>query len=477
MKNLIYCIVCLFLIACTSPNETVFTTQELGNYYEVSIPKFFDNGQLLNTPEISYWHSKEQLAFLNIYFVVDNAESKMQSLVNEQIGRYKDIGFYCSKENLSDTTTTIKFSKGMLYGKNHLVIRKVELGYYIVMFESSKGCSFEDALRIASSIKLRIKENKQTETQSTKETKYAVYTNNLFSVSYPSEWSLIEKPDEMSDVYIGSNVEEFYLSILHFDDLGMTLKEIIDISNSDLKSNGLSVIKNQQTKVAGYDAYETIFEGEILGVKTKYISYSFLTEKGTFYNIKFGHKPELIDKNSKLISRILKSFKLKDSKPQIQHPSISLTKTFGNQYFSLNYPSNWEIVNEDANTIRDIDISVQVMQKRTNETDFLPNVNIIRSPQKRIESTQELTRQNLSQIKQALPQVKEGKIKSIEISGCKGSSISYSCKVQGYLLEWYQYIVKKSDNTTYTITCTIEQSKRDKQKTIVDAIVNSCIIK
>ena len=57
-------------------------------------------------------------------------------------------------------------------------------------------------------------------------------------------------------------------------------------------------------------AYKTVIVGKIMDRKIKNASYSFLTNQGTFYNIKFGNDPELLDKNSLLISRIISSFKL-----------------------------------------------------------------------------------------------------------------------------------------------------------------------
>jgi hypothetical protein len=354
-----------------------------------------------------------------------------------------------------------------------------------------KGCSFEDTKKIASSIKLRIKESKPTETQTTnKETtsnapKYAVYKNNLYSVGYPLDWSYLERPDGISDVYIGSNTEMLGFTILHVDNLEMTLKQIVDQSNADGSAYGLKVIECTPTKVCGLNAYKTVIVGELMGRKIKNVSYSFLTTQGTFYNIKFGNDTQLIEKNSLLISRILSSFKLNSpDKPAAQSksttqknsPTIALDKTFGNKYFTVNYPSNWEIVNEDANTVRDIDISVQVMQKRTNDTDFLPNVNIIKSPQKRTEPALELARITLNQLMQVIS-IEDVTSDAVEVSGCKGVIVTYKAELQGFPLEWYQYIVKKTDNTTYTITCTINQTKRSTQKPIVDAIVKSCVIK
>lgn len=315
MKNLIYCIVGLFLISCAPPKETSFVTCDLGNYYEVSIPEFFDSRKL-NTNDISCWHAEEEYAFLYVYYEAKDAKTRLYTLVNEKLQSYKDLGFYCSKENLSDSTTTIKFSKGMLYGKCHLVVRKVEFGYYIVSYESVKGCSFEDTKKIASSIKLRIKESKPAETQTTnKDTtssapKYAVYKNDLYSVGYPLDWSYLERPDGISDVYIGSNTEMLGFTILHVDNVEMSLKQIVDQSNADGSVYGLKVIECTPTKVCGLNAYKTVIVGELMGRKIKNVSYSFLTTQGTFYNIKFGNDTQLIDKNSLLISRIVKSFKL-----------------------------------------------------------------------------------------------------------------------------------------------------------------------
>ena len=171
------------------------------------------------------------------------------------------------------------------------------------------------------------------------------------------------------------------------------------------------------------------------------------------------------------------TYKLNTQKSeQIQNTSsVILDKTFGNQYFSLNYPSDWEIINEDANTIDDIKISIHVMQRRINDIDFLPSVNIIKS--KHIESTQQIASITIKQAKQVFSQVKEGNFKDVVISGLKGTCLTYNCNVQGYVLEFYQYFIKKADNTTYTITCAIDYFKRDTQKPIVDAIVKSLVIK
>lgn len=310
MKNLFYCIVGVILISCTPQKETVYATCDLGNLYEISVPNNLVSYK--SAPGFDCWRNESDGLFLFVYFEPDSAKEKMITMIREKKDDYKARRFYITEENVTDSTTTIKFSKGMFLGKCHIIVKQVEFGHYIVVLDGLSSCSYEEAKKIASSIKLRIKKGEvaENQTSNTNKPKYAIYKNNLFSVGYPLDWSYLERPDEISDVYIGSNTEKLGFTILHFDNVEMSLKEIIDISNNDSKSYGLSVVENSKIKIAGYDAYKTVFVGELLGIEIKNISYSFITEQGTFYNIKFGNDAELIDKNTLLISRIINSFKL-----------------------------------------------------------------------------------------------------------------------------------------------------------------------
>lgn len=104
-------------------------------------------------------------------------------------------------------------------------------------------------------------------------------------------------------------------------------------------------------------------------------------------------------------------------------------------------------------------------------------VNIIKSAQKRTENTANLASLTLNQIKSVLPQVQSVRTQSVTISGCTGTLIEYEGIVNGYSLHWFQYIIKKTDNTTFTITCTLDNNKLQSQKKIADLIVKSIIIK
>lgn len=155
----------------------------------------------------------------------------------------------------------------------------------------------------------------------------------------------------------------------------------------------------------------------------------------------------------------------------------TLEKTYGNKYFSLNYPSKWEIVQEDNAATPNTTISVQVMAKQVNDVDFRPNVNIIKSSQKRTEATSYLAMMTLNQIKGMLPDMHIIGTNDVAISGCKGTVAEYECIYNGYSLHFYQYIIKKADNTTFIVTCTIDNNKLKSQKKTIDAIIASLKIK
>jgi hypothetical protein len=317
MRNLFYCIVGVILISCSFNKENEYVTYDLnlgifGNLYEISVPKNLANSNYKNGPGFSAWMNENDALFLRVYFKNDSVKEKMRVMVSEKKNKYASNGFYAIEESVTDSTNSITFSKEMQKLHSHTIIKQVELGYFVVELEGLNDCSYEDAQKIASSIKLRIKESGVVETYvaDINESKCATYKNNLYSISYPSDWSYLERPDGVSDVYVGADTEKFGFSVFYLDDVEMTLEEIVEINNESQKSIGLFVVENVETEVAGYDAYKTVFIGELFGIKIKRISYSFLTEQGTFYNISFGNDAELIDKNSLLISRIIGSFKL-----------------------------------------------------------------------------------------------------------------------------------------------------------------------
>lgn len=152
---------------------------------------------------------------------------------------------------------------------------------------------------------------------------------------------------------------------------------------------------------------------------------------------------------------------------------VILPKVYSDSKFSIRYPSTWEIVQQDARATANTTIAVQIMQKPENDYDFMPNVNVIVSKNKHVESTADLARLSYSQAKDAGFATSLIGVRAYSINGNKGSVAEYTASIEGYKLHIFQYIVKKKDNTTFTITMTLDHSNMRKQQALAQQIIDS----
>lgn len=167
----------------------------------------------------------------------------------------------------------------------------------------------------------------------------------------------------------------------------------------------------------------------------------------------------------------------KDTPIEVEENLSKLDKQYSNSYFSLRYPSSWQVVQDDNQVTANTSIAVQIMEKQKNDVDFRPNINIIVSSKKWKESTSYIAQQSSQNNKQIVPSYKQLGISDTQISGCKGSLLEGTIELQGYKLRSSQYIVKKVDNTTITITVTTDNREHKDQMKIINAILKSIEIK
>lgn len=166
----------------------------------------------------------------------------------------------------------------------------------------------------------------------------------------------------------------------------------------------------------------------------------------------------------------------KKKEPGSKH-SIILEKQFSNKHFTIKYPSSWQIVQEENQPTINTTISVQIMERQKNEYNFRPNINIIVSNKKWSESTTYLAKQTSLNNSRAIRDYTQlGIFDNVLLGKYKGSLLSYSFSIQGYLLRGKQYIVKKPDNTTFIITATMDGGKYKEQETTIHNILESLII-
>lgn len=187
------------------------------------------------------------------------------------------------------------------------------------------------------------------------------------------------------------------------------------------------------------------------------------------------------DENDTAITLEEKSIEAVDSDTvvcEVYEPPISsgLPEVYSDGRMKINFPSSWQIVQKNSRVTTHTTIAVQIMEKERNDYDFRPNVNVIFSREKHSEPTSQLARMSYNQAKEAGFAASLIGISDCEIDNCNGSVAEYTATIEGYKLHIYQYIVKKPDNSTITITMTLDHEKLNQQKNIAQEIINSIII-
>ena len=146
-------------------------------------------------------------------------------------------------------------------------------------------------------------------------------------------------------------------------------------------------------------------------------------------------------------------------------------KTFtyrGQGAFSISYPANWEI-GDNLNEMIKVSFLAPIMNDN-----FRNNVNVISS--KKTSSLEEIfqTEQNvIRNNKQIFNDYKLVGKENVTINGINGLKITANWGISGIKIVGIQYILKKADNTTYTITFTIAQSTYERDKKIIDIMIQS----
>lgn len=133
------------------------------------------------------------------------------------------------------------------------------------------------------------------------------YSTKYYSIKYPKEWKVVEQINEMTDVYIGSQPDNFGFTIVRFE-TDVSLSEANNEGNSNVKQAGFKILEDKQITLNGVKCYKATHEITLQGKKIQTISYTF--KKGDmFYNIRFG---SVVSKSQEpLVTEIMKSFRFK----------------------------------------------------------------------------------------------------------------------------------------------------------------------
>lgn len=135
------------------------------------------------------------------------------------------------------------------------------------------------------------------------------YSDGIFSISYPEDWTVVEKPDMMTNVYIGSEKLNLGFTVLHFE-TDETFDEIMKEGNASVAQSGQTIASEDEIKINNLKGYRQVIVFSYGDKDYEQISYTFKKNR-MFYNIRFGSDPQIMKSNTNTINNIINSFKIK----------------------------------------------------------------------------------------------------------------------------------------------------------------------
>lgn len=311
-KNLIllFVISIALFISCGQKQEIAYQNYtSIDNVYSVDIPSSASQGNCVNG--LMSFEDQHSHLIIVIQQVLENS-------LDEYI-RNKDITnntFTYSLFQSSDTTSFYKITRGNnMWAAYDLYMFKLMKGNNYIVKVSSDVLGQSEMIEMIKHIYVSMRTISADEENVAVESTEAENPNSLdnqystrfYSIKYPKQWKTQEHLDEMTDVYIGYQPENFGFTIVRFE-TDYSLSEVNAEGNESIRQSGFRITDEKQMKVDGVKCYRAVHEISIQGQTVKHISYMF--KKGDMlYDIKFGSVTTTAQEN--LASNIIKSFQFK----------------------------------------------------------------------------------------------------------------------------------------------------------------------
>lgn len=277
----------LLLSSCGQKKEMTYNAYESPNKsYSIEIPSSAVQGKCF--ADFMSFEDKASRLIISVRHV---EESSLNGNIHSEGAA--EGGFTYSLFHSSDTTTYYKITKGnnMWSAYELYMLKRMKGRNYIIQVSSDKfGQSemVEMIKHIHSSMKQHLagKEDAIAREDGLNTMLGSSYSNKYYAIKYPKGWKVIEHLDEMTNVYIGSEVDNFGFTIVRFE-TDYTLSEINKEGNESLRQAGFKIKEDKLIILRGMKCYRAIHETNVQNQEIKQISYTF--KKGNMlYNIKFG---------------------------------------------------------------------------------------------------------------------------------------------------------------------------------------------
>lgn len=302
-----FVILILFLSSCRQKKKITYEKYIcLDKSYSIEVPSNVVQGKCI-ADFMSFEDSQ--------YNLLIRVEPINESSIDEYIGNkgIKDNSFTYNLFQSSDTTSYSKITRGnnMWSAYDLYMLKKIEGTNYLINVNSdhlSKSEMIEIINHIYNSMSQEIKSKEVVfTTKDTQETISSVYSNNYYSIKYPKEWNVIEQLNEMTDVYIGLETDNFGFTIVRFE-TDYPLSEINAEGNKSIRQAGFRIKEEKTITLRGLKCYRAIYEVSVQNKNVKHISYTF--KRGNMlYNIKFGSVTTKAQET--LTSEIIETFNFK----------------------------------------------------------------------------------------------------------------------------------------------------------------------
>ena len=297
----------LLFFSCTQKKDITYTKySSVDNTYSVEIPSDPIKGKCI-ADYMNFVNNNTDLIISIQYFNEEN----LDDYINNNDITNKTFSYTLFQS--SDTTSFYKITRGnnMWSAYELYMLKRLEGKNYLIKVSSDilgQSEIIEITKHIYSSIKQTKKGTNETVDVTTKNTQVVplekTYTTKFYSIKYPKQW-LVQKPlDEMTEVYIGSQTDNFGFTVVRFE-TDYSLSEINAEGNENLRQTGFRILENKQGEIKGEKCYKTVQEISIQNQKVKHISYTFKKDN-MLYNIKFGSVATKTQE--KLVTEIMKSF-------------------------------------------------------------------------------------------------------------------------------------------------------------------------
>lgn len=297
----------LFLSSCEQKKEITYKQYIcLDKSYSIEVPSNVVQGKCI-ADFMSFEDSQ--------YNLLIRVERINESSIDEYISNkdIKDNSFTYNLFQSSDTTSYFKITRGnnMWSAYDLYMLKKIMGTNYLINVNSdylNKSEMIEIINHIYTSMSQKIKQKEVcVSSKDTQKTISSVYSNKYYSIKYPKEWNFTEKLNEMTDVYIGSQTENFGFTIVRFE-TEYTLSEINANGNESIRQAGFRIKEEKPIILKGLKCYRAIHEVSVQNQNVKHVSYTF--KKGNMlYNIKFGNVRTKAQET--LASEIIETFNFK----------------------------------------------------------------------------------------------------------------------------------------------------------------------